>query len=124
MYTEGTASRPPTAKRLSDIGVPEDEVCTRVVAQGPLCAFSSGAGSCRAEGALTFRSAGWGHAENADLKVGATRAALFSSAAPKGLGPTEQVRPARRIHRFVMYAISWQSVESALVPWGRDCRVP
>jgi hypothetical protein len=36
MYAEGTASRPPTAKGLADIGVQENEICTRVVAQGPL----------------------------------------------------------------------------------------
>jgi hypothetical protein len=36
MYTEGRASRPPTAKGLADIGVQENEVCTRVVTQGPL----------------------------------------------------------------------------------------
>ena len=35
MYTEGTASRPPTAKGLADIGLQENEICTRVVAQGP-----------------------------------------------------------------------------------------
>jgi hypothetical protein len=35
MYTEGTASRPPTAQGLADIGVQENEICTRVVAQGP-----------------------------------------------------------------------------------------
>ena len=37
MYTEGTASRPPTAKGLADIGFHVNEVCTRVAAQGPLC---------------------------------------------------------------------------------------
>jgi hypothetical protein len=31
MYTERTASRPPTAKGLADIGVQENEICTRVV---------------------------------------------------------------------------------------------
>src|SRR5208337_2204266 len=31
MYTEGTASRPPTAKGLADIGVQGNEICTRVV---------------------------------------------------------------------------------------------
>jgi len=35
IYAEGTASRPPTAKGLADIGVQEDDICTRVVAQGP-----------------------------------------------------------------------------------------
>ena len=34
MYTEGTASRPPTAQGLADIGGQENEICTRVVAQG------------------------------------------------------------------------------------------
>jgi hypothetical protein len=34
MYTEGTASRPPTAQGLADIGVQENEICTRVGAQG------------------------------------------------------------------------------------------
>ncbi len=34
MYTEGTASRPPTAKGLADIGVQENEICSRVGAQG------------------------------------------------------------------------------------------
>jgi len=32
MYAEGTASRPPTAKGLADIGVLDNELCTRVVA--------------------------------------------------------------------------------------------
>jgi hypothetical protein len=44
MYAEGTASRPPTAKGLADIGV-------RLGSAGPAlrpCGFSSGAGSCRA----------------------------------------------------------------------------
>ena len=36
MYAEGTASRPPTAKGLADIGVKENGICTLVVAQGPL----------------------------------------------------------------------------------------
>jgi len=36
--------------------------------------FSSGAGSCRAAVALTFRSAGRAPAKNADPKVGATLA--------------------------------------------------
>jgi hypothetical protein len=31
MYTEGTASRPPTAKGLVSIGVQEGEICTHVV---------------------------------------------------------------------------------------------
>src|SRR5271157_1614719 len=52
MYTKGTASRPPTAKGLVDIGVQENEICNRDVA-------------------LTLRSA------PADLKVGATRSAAF-----------------------------------------------
>ena len=54
MYTEGTASRPPTAKGLADIGVQENEICNRDVA-------------------LTFRSACLALAGNADLKVGATK---------------------------------------------------
>ena len=54
MDTEGTASRPPTAKGLAHIGVQENEICNRDVA-------------------LTFRSAGLALAENADLKVGATK---------------------------------------------------
>ena len=37
MYTEGTASRPPTATGLADIEVQENEICTRVVAEGPRC---------------------------------------------------------------------------------------
>jgi hypothetical protein len=44
MYAEGTASRPPTAKGLADIGV-------RPGSAGPAlrpCGFSSGGGSCRA----------------------------------------------------------------------------
>jgi hypothetical protein len=36
MCTEGTASRPRTAKGPADIGVQENKVCTRVVTQGPL----------------------------------------------------------------------------------------
>ena len=35
MYTEGAASRPPTAQGPLAIGVQENEVCTRDVAQGP-----------------------------------------------------------------------------------------
>ncbi len=35
-YTEGAASRPPTAQGLADIGVQENEISTRVIAQGPL----------------------------------------------------------------------------------------
>jgi hypothetical protein len=44
IYAEGTASRPPTAKGLADIGVQSGSA-------GPAlrpCGFSSGAGSCRA----------------------------------------------------------------------------
>jgi hypothetical protein len=41
MYTEGTASRPPTAKGLSDIGLQEDEICSRVVALRVLAAYPS-----------------------------------------------------------------------------------
>jgi hypothetical protein len=36
VYTEGTASRPPTGKGLADIGVQANGICTREVAQGPL----------------------------------------------------------------------------------------
>ena len=38
MYTEGTASRPPTAKGLADIGVQENEIGSRVVALRVLAA--------------------------------------------------------------------------------------
>jgi hypothetical protein len=35
IYTEGTASRPPTAQGLADIRVQENEVCTFGVTHGP-----------------------------------------------------------------------------------------
>jgi len=41
MYTEGTASRPPTAKGLADIGVQENEICAHVVARRVLAAYPS-----------------------------------------------------------------------------------
>jgi len=52
MYTEGTASRPPTAKGLADIGVRENEIGTCEVAQGthsgPFAMLRAGSAAFRA----------------------------------------------------------------------------
>ena len=48
MYTEGTASRPPTAKGPLDIGVQENEIGARVVTLGVLAAHTT-IGECNQE---------------------------------------------------------------------------
>jgi hypothetical protein len=57
---QGIANGSFTAKGLPEIGVQENEICTRVVAP-------------------TFRSAGRAPSENPDLKVGATKQAAYAS---------------------------------------------